>query len=974
MTDDVPLTAGDLEDEYGEESDSESSMIVDNSKPADGSHIIQFLDEYLRLIPALAYNWRTFAQYFLVLQSFAEQGLPQKQYLLDLSVCSSLIDFFMVDDNQSSKKDEQPALPSKFLGRINITHMIDFLAEVVCSCHTTGSLQAEIKGQSLYLGEDDKDRLYNPEFYVKALRAKQDTENICKMLVRLMCLDKEFSLQLIGALTSKLYELKRDELLQFGKVLWEAIQLDDSLHPWRLHKAMSLIFTTINKYDGKVPTVTPMLIKKIAEWCKLDKLVCKFVFDNINFWLFPWLVHADLEQTRDACEHLLAALLPSLDDDLDDIPGTPQSPSIDPTELEKRCDEVFQMLLSFLPNAKDYSSKVLNPSGSLEPNSPWHLAGYFRLFKYLTKTSDHVDMIMEKGDCMLEQFEAIGSHNNELDMDKYEMLSWWNGMIDIDNSLVQFLTGKPDKEIVLLLQCFFCLRDKDVCIDYTRKTFSAFYSVLFRCCQYKDHFLDILLTHQNFIWAVEYIYLSPLYLVESDWIYSILKLAVEKKSDTSYRSLLINRIIESSDNSFSSRNALKILDLLLRSADDINIFCSHNGPETICNYPELSDGPGSPKLDDVHPISNGLNILVKTTTFLLLEPETKQHLVLDWENKLSLLPVLRKYLHYFQEPQLLQQCFKLLFNLASLDNPFFENLIQCLYQEHDKYNEQRNQPSKKHYALEKPSVKLRDYPEAPNGKHEGYYEFLAQICAGALEIGTIHDCHLINTVLSLLILGAMETLRKPTVSRLFVNLLQNVWDYQYYNQLLRSNGLVDSLITQAMLNCRLSDELFVFVKSVLPEIRDRLSPESKKSIGFNAAKLLGVCLSASREATPVAGLDNGIVDFVKIGILCTQDEIMKLELAPKANEMRELFQYVTTQAELFKKISQGIEQLTVAYSLRDVHHLVPVASNQNPVPTQPVAPPEQSAENSNSTQSSEDEPMLQTSAEDVVMAQSPTEQ
>lgn len=45
---------------------------------------------------------------------------------------------------------------------------------------------------------------------------------------------------------------------------------------------------------------------------------------------------------------------------------------------------------------------------------------------------------------------------------------------------------------------------------------------------------------------------------------------------------------------------------------------------------------------------------------------------------------------------------------------------------------------------------------------------------------------------------------------------------------------------------------------------------------------------------------------------------MKRELATKANEMRELFQYVTTQQDLFKRISEGIEHLTVEYSLRDI--------------------------------------------------------
>jgi len=98
--------------------------------------------------------------------------------------------------------------------------------------------------------------------------------------------------------------------------------------------------------------------------------------------------------------------------------------------------------------------------------------------------------------------------------------------------------------------------------------------------------------------------------------------------------------------------------------------------------------------------------------------------------------------------------------------------------------------------------------------------------------------------------------------------------------------------------------------------------------------LLDACLGASKQETAVRGLDNGIVDFVKIGILCSQDETMKGELAGKANEMRELFTYVTTQADLFKKISRGIEQITVEYSLRDI---LPAAERSG-FPTTPEQP------------------------------------
>lgn len=107
----------------------------------------------------------------------------------------------------------------------------------------------------------------------------------------------------------------------------------------------------------------------------------------------------------------------------------------------------------------------------------------------------------------------------------------------------------------------------------------------------------------------------------------------------------------------------------------------------------------------------------------------------------------------------------------------------------------------------------------------------------------------------------METIRNPSISCLFVTLLQKVWDIQYYKQLLLSNDLLDKLIIHSMASHHcLSDELFVFVKSVLPVIHDRISPDSRRTVSQHAIKLLYACLSASKEEREVPGLEDGIFD------------------------------------------------------------------------------------------------------------------
>ena len=65
----------------------------------------------------------------------------------------------------------------------------------------------------------------------------------------------------------------------------------------------------------------------------------------------------------------------------------------------------------------------------------------------------------------------------------------------------------------------------------------------------------------------------------------------------------------------------------------------------------------------------------------------------------------------------------------------------------------------------------------------------------------------------------METLPSPAAGpNQFIVILQKVWDYDYYNTLLRGNLLLDQFVVAALRRYTLSDELFVFLRCVLCDV------------------------------------------------------------------------------------------------------------------------------------------------------------
>ena len=740
----------DIEDIEGDSpptiSDNNDLMITSSSSNEDMlniniSYVGQFFDSYIRFIPQLASHWRTFSQYFQLLKNFASLGNSEKQFLLSYSICTLLIDSFMLEESQvnNSKETEWTALPSKYLSKVNSTPLLELLYELINDSDYSDMIEESIDLKER-LTKKDRQMLYLPDFYLRILSTQQDSNILTALLCKLLKYDDSFFQQIVDALISKLYHISRDQVENHCSLLKDFMFLNDKYQNNRIEYIVLEILKTISQDDEKSPFTTPIIIRILIDWIKQFDSIGMILFEQTNIWLLQWLILSDVDQTRDSCEVLVRTLIGN---------------DFDEEQSELHSTIIFAALVEFIPCAKDHAVssnyKNLGSSQNEYQSSPFKLTGYLRLLTLLTKTEQDVAPIMDNSELLLDLLQnGIDSKYIELDANKYEFLVFWNHLLDIDDSLVTFLTNLPDNRIRELINFYVCLRPQsEQCKEYNRKTMSLFYRLMYYCCKNSDRFLCILLEHNHFTWAVDSLFLSNLYYPVDEKIYSILCLGSDIFQEQ-VRTMYISRVLQANISHFSDNNALMLFDKFLQGEREHWEFCAANGPGRICQYSEMSEQNSIALLhhpENAEVILLGLNVLIKASTFLLdNEDGRKEQLINLWENKINMLSVIRNYLHCSHE-NILQSSFRLLYNIARLDNLFFENLIQCLCQEHENFNFRTVPVQKKLYSLEKPT-KDPYLNRAHGSKHEGYYNFLSSICSCALETMFL-DAQLIRNVLRL---------------------------------------------------------------------------------------------------------------------------------------------------------------------------------------------------------------------------------
>jgi len=151
------------------------------------SPVTRFMDSYLKKLRTLGKMWRTFADYFTVIEAFAMVGAKEREYLLSRHTVAMLIDLYMYEE---SPLVQEYKLKREHLGdkksSPDFTKLFDALYACVLDCEPLSSFfpDAQRKGvvpSPLLIGVD-RDLLFFSKFIDNALNGNEASPGLSKIL------------------------------------------------------------------------------------------------------------------------------------------------------------------------------------------------------------------------------------------------------------------------------------------------------------------------------------------------------------------------------------------------------------------------------------------------------------------------------------------------------------------------------------------------------------------------------------------------------------------------------------------------------------------------------------------------------------------------------------------------------------------------------------------------------------------------
>ena len=433
-------------------------------------------------------------------------------------------------------------------------------------------------------------------------------------------------------------------------------------------------------------------------------------------------------------------------------------------EEEATENEIYRLLLTLIPILKSQISNEVHKY-SLKADeeyisSPCKLIYYFQLMKYIIKEPKDIEVLFSSYLTeFLDLFLEIDRYKIDTDENKVYMLELWNHIVDISLNYSVYLTSTNCIEYLLSFRI--CLNPKY--FDYLKKYLFNYFRLLRVLCEFDDEFLNCLLSHNNFTWAIDNICLNKVFSSLSDEIIKIISIIVTKNTNqfSPQRNSLISNILQKSNQTnYSYEISLELLNLLLENDENIVHFCNMKGLDCISQFPDILDEEGILlQKYNLPSILNFLKIFIKSTTWLLKGSDQAKAIQQQLKCRIiGYLPILRYYLDLMTNENVLNLTYQLLMNFSKLDLSFFDNLLQFLLHQHESFfsfsfpslvnSFQSSSSSEMRTSVNhfKPLLKPH-YPNPELSFSLSYYTFLFEFCQ--LAEGFMNNNDLLRSIFAL---------------------------------------------------------------------------------------------------------------------------------------------------------------------------------------------------------------------------------
>lgn len=238
------------------------------------------------------------------------------------------------------------------------------------------------------------------------------------------------------------------------------------------------------------------------------------------------------------------------------------------------------------------TENVRNGGETNSGKEAWNLVQYASLLQQLITTPEDRELFSGHHDKFVGLFTECDSKNYGGDWNKHELCNLWAHVLKDSPEMMDWVVHNAYAEKVLMGFCI-SLRPNEESHHYNNTALPAYFQILNICCT-REVFLDRLMEHSNFQWAVRYLFLEHgtgnyYYPAVANVIYEILKKCAAHER---HRRKLLTDVLNSYVRpKFIFYRLAQFLENMLQTRSDVVFFNTHKGVLFLVQVSKITNSP-----------------------------------------------------------------------------------------------------------------------------------------------------------------------------------------------------------------------------------------------------------------------------------------------------------------------------------------------------------------------------------------------
>eukprot|EP01105_Mastigella_eilhardi_P014372 TRINITY_DN3272_c0_g2_i6.p1 TRINITY_DN3272_c0_g2~~TRINITY_DN3272_c0_g2_i6.p1 ORF type:complete len:1195 (+),score=293.80 TRINITY_DN3272_c0_g2_i6:258-3842(+) len=524
------------------------------------SVLVRFMDTLLDMADDLPDNWRNFEQYFQLFYEFASIGPDQRRYLLKRRVMARFIDIFLAEKSpyaEFSKKRNRGKMGDKAT-QPEFGHMVGMCAVLV----KNGDLQRDFD-------EVDLEIVKHQEFFSKSLYNNVNMNALCD-LVAVFCTSYSFSKDLLETTKQGMNSVNASFMQPYFQILTRVLAIEDQRQSDRTKIGYRLL-----KFIVEENTKHPKIVAEVFKYVR-DTAVPRLPLLRAIFWQHAHLFQeytyfaqgetSELELLHGATRSMLQSLVP---------PAAPVAEGKQPPEPSE--ESVHALLAELLEHVADAKAQLPKVGEDQTGDHSSQIAEFLRLIRWCIRSSAQKQLVLQHADELLDLFSTIDGLKNLMDKNKLELVQL---LLDAVRVCPEFKAKLlADDYVTSKLLHTYIQIDSAVpaSITYNEAATPPFYELVHLLCKADEHTLRSVVTHQNFSWAITFVYLKNNFQKAGELIEDVLRMYCTSPASAAFRKERIAKFVEydfRDDLETKPVAFMRYIGILLQSNEDRIQFCT----------------------------------------------------------------------------------------------------------------------------------------------------------------------------------------------------------------------------------------------------------------------------------------------------------------------------------------------------------------------------------------------------------------